>query len=91
MALHGVALSLVDLDSGDSRGLDVPFPERLDPEGVFSLRNAAQVAPASGIPMIYPYLALPVGAFLMLIQIALSWIAGFEPDASDQDEAEGAV
>jgi TRAP-type C4-dicarboxylate transport system permease small subunit len=56
-----------------------------------ALRNAAQVAPASGIPMIYPYLALPVGAFLMLIQIALSWIAGFEPDASDQDEAEGAV
>lgn len=50
-----------------------------------ALRNAAQVAPASGIPMILPYLALPVGAFLMLLQIALSWIVGFEPDRSADD------
>lgn len=56
-----------------------------------ALRNAAQVAPASGIPMIYPYLALPVGAFLMLVQIALTWIAGFEPDTGDRDEGEGAA
>lgn len=56
-----------------------------------ALRNAAQVAPASGIPMIYPYLALPVGAFLMLVQIALSWFSGFEPDTVDQDEGEGAA
>jgi TRAP-type C4-dicarboxylate transport system permease small subunit len=53
-----------------------------------AMRNAAQVAPASGIPMIYPYLALPVGAALMLIQIMLTWIAGFEPDR-DPDQSEG--
>ncbi|WP_439561420.1 TRAP transporter small permease [Roseinatronobacter sp.] len=45
-----------------------------------ALRNAAQTAPASGIPMIIPYAALPVGAALMLVQIALSWLSGFEPD-----------
>lgn len=56
-----------------------------------AMRNAAQVAPASGIPMIYPYLALPVGAFLMLVQIALTWIAGFEPDRPIEDDPEGAA
>lgn len=50
-----------------------------------ALRNAGQVAPASGVPMIYPYLALPVGAFLMLVQIALSWISGFDPNADNFD------
>lgn len=45
-----------------------------------ALRNARQVAPASQIPMIVPYMALPVGAALMLVQIALSWVAGFEPE-----------
>ncbi|MCU0853645.1 MAG: TRAP transporter small permease [Rhodobacteraceae bacterium] len=45
-----------------------------------ALRNASQVAPASGIPMVLPYAALPVGAALMLVQIALSWFSGFEPD-----------
>lgn len=55
-----------------------------------ALRNAAQRAPASQIPMIYPYLALPVGAALMLVQIALSWIAGFEPD-DDPEDPEGAA
>ncbi|WFE75844.1 TRAP transporter small permease [Roseinatronobacter sp. S2] len=45
-----------------------------------ALRNAAQTAPASGIPMIIPYAALPVGAALMLVQVALSWLSGFEPD-----------
>lgn len=51
-----------------------------------ALRNAAQVAPASGIPMILPYLALPVGAALMLVQIALSWVTGFEPDKDELSE-----
>lgn len=45
-----------------------------------ALRNAAQTAPASGISMILPYAALPVGSALMLVQIALSWISGFEAD-----------
>jgi TRAP-type C4-dicarboxylate transport system permease small subunit len=44
------------------------------------LRNAAQISPAAGIPMSYTYAALPVGAALMLVQIALSWFAGFESD-----------
>lgn len=48
-----------------------------------ALRNAGQVAPASGIPMIYPYMALPVGAALMLVQIFLTWFAGFEPEEDD--------
>ena len=55
-----------------------------------AMRNAAQVAPASGIPMIYPYLALPVGALLMLVQIGLTWFAGFESDVPP-DESEGAT
>lgn len=54
-----------------------------------AMRNANQVAPASGIPMIYPYLALPVGAFLMLVQIALTWAAGFEPAVDQDSEPEG--
>lgn len=52
-----------------------------------AMRNAAQVAPASGIPMILPYLALPVGAALMLVQIALSWVTGFEPDRDEIEES----
>lgn len=51
-----------------------------------ALRNAAQTAPASGIPMVYPYMALPVGALLMLVQISLSWFSGFEPDDDDIDD-----
>jgi TRAP-type C4-dicarboxylate transport system permease small subunit len=50
-----------------------------------ALRNAAQTAPASGIPMSWPYAALPFGAALMLLQIALSWVSGFEPDRLSDD------
>jgi len=50
-----------------------------------ALRNAAQTAPASGISMIWPYAALPVGSALMLVQIALSWFSGFEPDGANAD------
>ncbi|WP_196258864.1 TRAP transporter small permease [Pelagibacterium limicola] len=57
--------------------------------GPLAMRNAAQVAPASGIPMIYPYLALPVGAFLMLVQIALTWFAGFDPIVDNEGDPEG--
>lgn len=52
-----------------------------------ALRNAHQVAPASGIPMIYPYMALPVGAVLILLQIVLSWFGGF--DRQTAPEAQG--
>jgi TRAP-type C4-dicarboxylate transport system permease small subunit len=53
-----------------------------------ALRNAAQRAPASRIPMIIPSMALPVGAALMLVQIVLSWFAGFEPDPDDDEETD---
>ena len=53
-----------------------------------ALRNAAQVAPASRIPMIFPYMALPVGASLMLLQIILTWVSGFEPDDDDAGESD---
>ena len=56
-----------------------------------ALRNAAQLAPASRIPMIYPYMALPVGAFLMLVQIALSWLSGFERDPGETGNEGGAA
>lgn len=56
-----------------------------------ALRNAGQVAPASGIPMIYPYMALPVGAVLLLIQIGLSWFGGWDEQrkspVADGDDA----
>jgi TRAP-type C4-dicarboxylate transport system permease small subunit len=54
-----------------------------------ALRNAAQIAPASGIPMILPYAALPVGAALMLVQIALSWVSGFETDRETDPALDG--
>lgn len=53
-----------------------------------ALRNAKQLAPASQIPMIVPYLALPVGAALMIVEIALTWFAGFEPDPDDEEETD---
>lgn len=52
-----------------------------------ALRNAAQTAPASGLSMIWPYAALPVGSALMLVQIALSWFSGFEQDDARADTA----
>ena len=53
-----------------------------------ALRNAKQLAPASQIPMIVPYLALPVGAALMLVEIALTWVVGFEPDTDDEEQTD---
>jgi TRAP-type C4-dicarboxylate transport system permease small subunit len=44
-----------------------------------ALRNTSQFAAASGISMVWVYLAIPVGAALMLVQIVLCWIAGYEP------------
>jgi TRAP-type C4-dicarboxylate transport system permease small subunit len=52
-----------------------------------ALRNSSQYAAASGIPMIVPYLAIPVGGVLMLIQIVLCWFAGYSPVRPE--EAEG--
>lgn len=44
-----------------------------------ALANANQVAAASGISMLWVYLAIPLGASLMLVQIVLCWFAGYEP------------
>lgn len=46
-------------------------------------RNLTQNAAASGMPMIIPYMAIPVGSVLILIQIALCWISGFGVEEDD--------
>lgn len=50
-----------------------------------ALSNANQSAAASGIPMIVPYMALPVGGVLMIVQIALCWLTGFGPSQYDEE------
>ena len=51
-----------------------------------ALANQTQRAAASGIPMLLPYLAIPVGAAIMLAQIVLCWITGFR-EAPVEEEA----
>nr|CAD6436266.1 TRAP transporter small permease [Rhizobium sp. Q54] len=48
-----------------------------------AMRNAAQNAAASGMPMIIPYMAIPVGSVLILVQIVLCWISGFGIEEND--------
>src|SRR5690606_1791409 len=48
-----------------------------------AIRNLSQHAAASGIPMVIPYMAIPVGSVLILIQIVLCWISGFESQKDD--------
>ncbi len=43
-----------------------------------AIHNIRQSAAASGISMVIPYMALPIGGVLMLVQIILCWISGFE-------------
>ncbi len=43
-----------------------------------ALKNGRQMAAASGIPMSLPYFAIPIGGFLMIVQIVLCWFAGYE-------------
>lgn len=50
-----------------------------------ALANAQQSAAASGISMILPYLAIPIGATLMLVQIVLCWIVGFRPTEYEEE------
>ncbi|MDI7862644.1 TRAP transporter small permease [Rhizobiaceae bacterium n13] len=45
-----------------------------------AIRNLAQHAAASGMPMIIPYMAIPVGSVLIIIQIMLCWVSGFEAE-----------
>lgn len=51
-----------------------------------AIRNAAQVAPASGIPMVVPYIALPIGGVLMIVQIVLGYIGGHAPEHAPEDD-----
>lgn len=47
--------------------------------------NSRQYAAASGISMFWVYLAIPVGATLMIVQIVLCWLTGYRPvDARDE-------
>jgi TRAP-type C4-dicarboxylate transport system permease small subunit len=51
-----------------------------------AIRNSSQYAAASGMPMIIPYLAIPVGGALMLIEIVLCWFAGYDPIRPEDEE-----
>jgi TRAP-type C4-dicarboxylate transport system permease small subunit len=53
--------------------------------GRLSYLLAGQLSPAMEIKMTWPYLALPVGAFLILIQAAALLIRGFAGDEKSRD------
>jgi TRAP-type C4-dicarboxylate transport system permease small subunit len=53
--------------------------------GRLSYLLAGQLSPAMEIKMTWPYLALPVGAFLILIQAAALLIRGFAGDGKSAD------
>lgn len=42
---------------------------------VQAMLNFAQLSPASGIPMFYPYVAIPIGFFLMLLVTVEDFLA----------------
>ena len=50
-----------------------------------AIRNMSQQAAASGMPMIIPYMAIPVGSVMILIQIVLCWASGFEIDFEEHE------
>lgn len=61
----------------------------------FTLSLRTQISPAIGLPMIFPYIAVPIGCFYMLLQILLlrrerddggasSRAAGLNPECEDQ-------
>ena len=52
-----------------------------------ALANASQFAAASRLPMIVPYLAIPVGGVLMLVQIVLCWRGGYQPVGLEEQDA----
>jgi TRAP-type C4-dicarboxylate transport system permease small subunit len=52
-----------------------------------ALANANQRAAASGISMLWVYLAIPLGATLMLVQIVLCWLTGYEPSEPMEEGA----
>ncbi len=44
-----------------------------------ALANNMQFAAASGIRMSIPYMAIPIGGTLIIVEIVLCWLAGYEP------------
>lgn len=50
-----------------------------------ALANARQSAAASGVPMIVPYMAIPIGGALMIVQIILCWASGFDSTHYDEE------
>lgn len=44
-----------------------------------ALFNASQLSPAMQIPMIFPYMAVPVGASLMILELATGLLGEFFP------------
>ncbi|MEJ5357762.1 MAG: TRAP transporter small permease [Desulfobacterales bacterium] len=55
-----------------------------------ALFNAAQKSPAMMIPMFYPYLAIPVGAALMIVELLAGLLRVFSPAAPRPGEGEAA-
>lgn len=51
-----------------------------------ALRNASQTAAASGMSMLFPYMSIPVGSVLVLLQIGLCWFSGFSPAETEEPE-----
>jgi TRAP-type C4-dicarboxylate transport system permease small subunit len=51
-----------------------------------AIRNSGQHAAASGMPMIIPYMAIPVGGVLMMVEIVLCWFAGYDPVRPEDEE-----
>ena len=50
-----------------------------------AMANVRQSAAASGISMVYPYMALPIGGVLMILQIVLCFFAGFGQTAYEEE------
>jgi TRAP-type C4-dicarboxylate transport system permease small subunit len=44
-----------------------------------AIRNYTQLSPAMSLPMFYPYLAIPVGATLMILELAAAILQFFFP------------
>ena len=58
----------------------IVFLVTLAKEGMsLALFNAAQKSPAMQIPMVYPYLAVPVGAALMIVELCAGILDEFFP------------
>ena len=51
-----------------------------------ALRNATQLSPSAQIPMIYPYIALPVGGALVVVYALWLLFVPSAPLVAEEDE-----